>query len=102
GANVISIIATDIAGNITTVSRTVSFSATPTIAITAPINLSVTNTTPVTVTGTVSDPNAAVNVNGIAAPLSSGSFSVPVPLKEGGNTITVVAQSAGGTPGTAT
>jgi hypothetical protein len=102
GANIISIVATDVAGNTTTVSRTVSFSATPTIAITSPTNLTVTNTTPVTVAGTVSDPNAVVNINGILAPLSSGSFSVPVPLKEGGNTITVVAQSAGGTPGTAT
>ena len=102
GANTISVVATDVAGNATTSTLTVNFSATPTIAITSPINLSVVNSTPVTVAGTVSDPNAQVNVNGTPAPLSSGSFSVPVSLKEGGNTITVVAQSAGGTPGTAT
>src|SRR5262249_26366499 len=102
GANVISVVATDVAGNTSTSSVTVTFSATPTITINSPTNFSVVNTTPVTVTGTVSDSNAQVNVNGIAAPLSSGNFSLPVPLKEGGNTITAVAQSGGGTPGTAT
>jgi len=102
GSNAISIVATDVAGNSTTSALTVNFSATPTITIISPINLSVVNTTSVTVTGTVNDPAAQVNVNGIAAPLVSGGFSVPVSLKEGGNTITAVAQSAGGTPGTAT
>jgi hypothetical protein len=102
GLNMISVVATDAAGNATTSSLTINFSATPTISITSPLNLSVVNATPVVVTGTVSDPNATVNVNGTAVPLTSGNFSVPIILKEGGNTITVVAQSAGGTPATAT
>lgn len=102
GANVISIVATDVAGNSTTTTWTVNFSATPTITINSPTNLTVVNATPLVVTGNVSDPNAQVTVNGIPAPLSAGNFSVPVPLKEGGNTITAVAQSGAGTPGTAT
>jgi len=102
GLNTISVVATDVAGNSTTSSLTINFSATPTITITSPLNLSVVNATPVVVTGTVSDPNATVSVNGTAVSLTSGNFSAPIILKEGGNTITVVAQSAGGTPATAT
>ncbi len=102
GLNTISVVATDVAGNSTTSSLTINFSATPTITITSPLNLSVVNATPVVVNGAVSDPNATVSVNGTTVPLTSGNFSVPIILKEGGNTITVVAQSAGGTPATAT
>jgi len=58
------------------------------------------NTSPVTLNGTVSDPAATVNVNGIVSPQSAGKFSVAVPLIEGNNTITVVAQNAAGRAGT--
>jgi hypothetical protein len=66
------------------------------INIVSPANLLYTNLTPVTVTGTVGDPNAQVNVNGINAPVGSGKFAVTVPLVEGLNTLTAVATNSNG------
>src|SRR3989338_5418959 len=42
------------------------------------------------VTGTVDDPTASVVVNGVAATIESGPFSVEAPLTEGPNLITAV------------
>jgi bacillopeptidase F len=56
-----------------------------------PLSLEVT-TNPLTVTGRVSDPEAAVTVNGIEAVVAEdGTFSAQVELVEGENVITVVA-----------
>jgi Glucodextranase, domain B len=102
GANAITVQAQDLAGNTGTSSANVTFgSAVPTASITSPTNLSFLNTAPVTVNGTISDPTATISVNGIDTPQSNGQFSVPVPLIEGNNTITVVAQNPAGTTGTA-
>jgi hypothetical protein len=54
------------------------------------------------VNGTVSDPNATVTINGIAALQGSGGFSIPVPLVEGLNTLAAVATNASGVTSTAT
>jgi Glucodextranase, domain B len=70
--------------------------AAPQVIITSPANLSYLNITPTTVTGTVSDPTATVTVNGLAAPVGNGSFSVSVPLAEGPNIITATATSNAG------
>jgi hypothetical protein len=72
---------------------TVAAGLPPSIVITNPPNLSFTNSNPITVTGTVSDPNASVTVNGVVAPAGSGAFSVSLPLIEGNNTITAAATS---------
>lgn len=67
------------------------------ITLLAPANLSYTNISPTTVTGTVSDPSAQVKVNELTAPVTaSGTFSVALPLREGPNVITATATSAAG------
>ncbi len=71
------------------------------INILTPANLLYTNTSPVSVTGTVGDPNAKVVINGINAPVTSGKFLATVPLVEGLNTLTAVATNTSGTASTA-
>ena len=102
GANSIAVQATDAAGNASSSPLSLTFAPAPQVAITAPANLVVTNTSPVTVTGTVSDPAANITVNGIAVPQSGGGFAIPVPLMEGLNVLTAVATNAGGVASTAT
>lgn len=102
GLNSIAVLATDVAGNTSSSPLSLTFAPAPQLSITAPANLSVTNLSPATVTGTVSDPAAAVTVNGIAAPQSGGSFAIPVPLTEGLNVLTAVATNASGVASTAT
>jgi hypothetical protein len=102
GSNSIAVVATDVAGNTTSVTRSLTYSAAPLVTILAPANLSVTNLTPVTVNGTVNDPTAALTLNGISVPNSGGSFSTPVPLVEGLNNLGVVATNAAGNSSTAT
>ena len=100
GENVLSFAATDAAGNSGTASRTIRVTTTPVVTITEPAPFSFVNISPITVRGTVSDRNATVTVGGIATPLSNGVFSVQVPLVEGNNNVTAVAQSATGEAGT--
>lgn len=102
GPNSISVQATDVAGNTSSSPLALTYTPAPQLAITSPANLSITNLTPVTVNGTVSDPAAAVTVNGIPAPNSGGSFAIPVPLIEGLNVLTAVATNTGGVASTAT
>ena len=65
----------------------------PVLAVTSPLNGTVTNQNPFTVTGTATDnfTPATVQINGVNAPVSAGSFSLPVTLAEGPNTLTVIA-----------
>lgn len=100
GLNTIQLAASDAAGNTSTSSLSVRVSAAPAVRILEPRNFSFLNLSPITVRGTVDDPNVTVKVNGVAAPVSNGSFSVVVPLVEGNNTLTAVATTAGGFVGT--
>jgi hypothetical protein len=102
GANTVSVAAKDIAGNTRTVPLSLTFAQAPAIHILSPANLGVTNLTPVTINGTVSDPNATVTVDGVSVPQSGGAFSTPVPLVEGLNVLTAVATNAAGISSTAT
>jgi hypothetical protein len=102
GANTVSVVAKDIAGNTRTVPLSLTFAQAPAIHILSPANLGVTNLTPVTINGTVSDPNATVTVDGVSVPQSGGAFSTPVPLVEGLNVLTAVATNAAGISSTAT
>jgi hypothetical protein len=70
------------------------------INILSPANLLYTSISPVTVNGTVGDPAAKVTVNGVTAPVTSSQFSVQVPLVEGLNTLTAVANNSDGTTST--
>src|SRR5215470_4165810 len=102
GPNSIAVQATDVAGNTSSSPLALTYTPAPKLTITSPTNLSITNLTPVTVNGTVSDPAAAVSINGIPVAQGSGSFSIPVPLVEGVNILTAVATNAGGVASTAT
>jgi predicted heme/steroid binding protein len=97
GANNITVVATDAAGNNATDKRSVTLDTTaPTLTVTAPTDGSRVVTNSVEVTGTT-DVGAAVSVNGISAPVSSsGGFDVSIVLLDGHHTVTVVATDAAG------
>ncbi len=71
------------------------------LTITSPVDSAYLNIQPIPVTGSVGDPSAAVKVNGITAQVSGTTFSASVPLQEGINTLTAVAQNSNGTVSTA-
>lgn len=91
GANDISIVATDAAGNLATNSRTLYFDASrPNIAVQEPVDNSFTSASVVKVSGSV-DKVSAVTVAGIAATVQDNSWSATVDLLAGPNTIEIVA-----------
>lgn len=51
---------------------------------------------PTTVQGTINDPTARVTVNGVAATVASGTFTVSVPMVTGLNTLAATATDAAG------
>jgi hypothetical protein len=79
---------------------------TPTVAITSPANGSTTDTAAVTATGTASDPGAPapkLSVNGQDVTVAAdGTWSLPITLATGENTITAVASDAAGNSSQAT
>jgi len=97
GANLVTVTATDGAGNQTVVVRSVTRDTqAPVLTVTAPVDGAVINADHVTVTGTVTDANA-VTVTANGTPLSVApdhSFSGDVALTNGPNTIAVVATDA--------
>lgn len=101
GSNSITVQATDAAGNVASTAESVTVVPPPVVTITSPANLSYGNFSPITVQGTVDDPNAMVTINGATAAASGGTFSLSVPLVEGTNTLTAVATNAGGNQGSA-
>ena len=64
----------------------------PQVFISSPLNGEIINTSPVTVTGTISDAYE-VTVNGINAQIDGNTFSAQIDLTEGQNTITVIAKN---------
>src|SRR5262249_22024380 len=104
GNNLLALFATDRAGNVGTLSYSLSVdTVAPLVVITAPADRSVTRDTTVNVSGTVSDASATtVSVNGVSAVVTGSSFSGPgVPLSEGSNPIAAVARDAAGNIGRA-
>ena len=96
GANAVTVVASDPAGNATTAAAAFTRYVLPSVTISAPADLSYLAATTVTVSGTVSDPAASVTVNGVAATMAGSSFTAAgVPLVEGGNTLTATATLAG-------
>ncbi|MDD2855819.1 MAG: Ig-like domain-containing protein, partial [Desulfuromonadaceae bacterium] len=91
GANTITVSAVDLAGNAVLNTRTVNFDATaPVIAVTAPMDNSVTNIPQVQIAGTV-DENSVVTVSGIQASINNNIWTADLTLQPGLNTIEVVA-----------
>jgi hypothetical protein len=102
GASVVTVQATDLAGNHAVATVGVQRFTLPVVTISSPADLSFIAATTLTVSGTVSEPSATVTVNGVAAGLSGTSFVAGgVPLLEGGNIITATAATASGKIGTA-
>lgn len=66
------------------------------IQINSPVTLLTVGSTPQTVKGTVSDPNAQITINGAVVANSNGQFEAAVNLDEGHNTITARAIDANG------
>ncbi|MEE8575039.1 MAG: Ig-like domain-containing protein, partial [Thermodesulfobacteriota bacterium] len=100
GSNTITIAATDDAGNESTTLVAVTYqsdSTAPVVSIDAPADGSTVASGPVTVSGTVDDDSATVDVNGISATVSAGAFTATgVTLAEGANTITATATDVAG------
>jgi RHS repeat-associated protein len=97
GSNVVTVTATDAAGNTTNVVRTVTLdSIKPSLTVSTPANNSTISTDSVVVTGTAADESPfTLTVGGVAVtPSGGGAFSRVVPLTEGPNAIAVVATDA--------
>jgi RHS repeat-associated protein len=105
GLNTFTVVATDAAGNKTTVTRRVRRDTqAPFVSITSPIDSLITNQVNVTVSGTVKDSTAVtLTINGTNVPVGvGGTFSYMAPLNEGLNTITIVTTDAAGNKTTVT
>ncbi|MCB1054978.1 MAG: carboxypeptidase regulatory-like domain-containing protein [Acidobacteria bacterium] len=102
GANAIAVRAADAAGNVTEAVLEVTRFSVPTVVITSPSSFELVGAS-VDVEGTVDPPASTVLVNGVAAPVTSGSFVAPtVPVQPGVDLLTAVATDASGQVGTAT
>ncbi len=101
GANSILVEAKDRADNPGSKNITVNLdTVTPAVTITEPVNGLLTNNPQVTVSGSISELNTTVTVNGSAAPVSGSTFSLALTLSEGENTITAAAQDRATNSGT--
>jgi len=106
GPNVIKTIAADIAGNISTDTRTITLDRTaPVVTITSPHDNSITNILETTVTGNI-DTAAEVTIKintsePVSATMEGLNFSLPTTLVYGQNTIEVTATDKAGNTGTA-
>jgi hypothetical protein len=75
----------------------------PSVTITSPENLSKTNISPITVTGTIDDPTVGlIYIDGRAEPVVGGAWSGPASLNEGENIIRATAIDNAGNGGTDT
>ena len=108
GAHTVVATASDYDGN-AAVQKSVTFTVDtipPTLSISAPAEGFITNKSTVTVKGTTDDATSkpvTVTVNGAPIPVTpSGTFSNYVTLKEGSNTITIVAKDKAGKTTTVT
>ena len=103
GANTLSAIATDAAGNpgepatVTVVLDTVA----PKITVTAPADGSVSDLLDIVVTGSVDETDATLTIDGVAVPLENGAFDHPLTLQPGSNTLILLATDPAGNVGTA-
>jgi len=101
--NFIVISARDLSGNTATLNWVVYLDQTlPIVTITTPADGFLTRTSPITVSGTISETNSTASVNGIPATVSNKSFSLSnFVLAEGQNVLTVSATDRAGNVGTA-
>lgn len=104
GANFVTVVATDAAGNSTTVVRVVTVDADPPVlAVSAPLDGETVTSADVAVSGTVQDVSAVtVTANGtpLVVDQLAGTFTGTVTLAEGPNTLTTVATDVVGNAST--
>lgn len=96
GPNVITVDSNDISGNVTSSFLTIHHALPPKIAIDSPNEGEIIILSPTIVTGTIDDASATVIVNNTTASVSNGVFTASVPVENGVNTITAVAQNFAG------
>ena len=108
GSHTVVVKASDYDGNAAT-QKSVSFkidTVPPELSVTSPVNKLVTNKTTVTVAGTTNDATSSpvtLTINGSAVTVyDDGTFSKDITLKDGSNTITVVAKDGVGRTTTVT
>ena len=108
GSHTVVVKASDYDGNAAT-QKSVSFkidTVPPELSVTSPVNKLVTNKTTVTVAGTTNDATSSpvtLTINGSAVTVyDDGTFSKDITLKDGSNTITVVAKDGAGRTTTVT
>jgi len=106
GANVITVIATDKAGNQTSDSRSITYDASaPVLTIASPADNSTTTQSFITLTGSISETSTvSFSVNGgspQSAAISGSSYSATAYLAAGVNTITITATDLAGNIATA-
>ncbi len=91
GANVVTVVAVDAAGNAATDTRTINYDNTqPVINVAIPMDNSLTNSSVITVSGTV-DKTSTVVVSGVAAAMNGNAWTAGVSLQAGLNTIEITA-----------
>jgi hypothetical protein len=96
GPNLITVVASDGAGNARTVQLHVTLdNLPPLLDIRSPADGTYTNEDPVSVLGST-EPTAIITVNGVRALLVESSFEALVGVSEGANTVTVVAKDQAG------
>jgi RHS repeat-associated protein len=98
GANFLTIAATDAGGNVTSQVRKVTQAKQPPVlTVTTPSDGFAKNTTPLTVSGTVTGTTPiTVSANGVALTVTGSSFSGSVPLVQGDNDIAITATDPAG------
>lgn len=89
-------------GSTTKTTRSSSSGGAVQVSVTAPSDGSTVNADHVNVRGTVSPPNATVEVLGQSAQVGNGIFTASVALNEGKNSIDVVASASGAAPASTT
>ncbi len=97
GGHGLSVEVADLRGNLSRRVLNFSIDLRLDLAITSPSSGILTRRPSIDVAGTVSREAETVEVAGLSVPVVAGTFEIPdVPLAEGGNTLAVVARSAGG------
>jgi RHS repeat-associated protein len=98
GVNTITIVATDVAGNTTTVTRAITRDTEPpTVTISSPADSLITNQGVIQVSGSVVDSTfSAVTINGKSVVVANGTFSAMDTIMEGNNPLTIVSTDAAG------
>ena len=97
GANTITVSARDLAGNVTTDSRTITFdNILPLLSVDSPADNSYTTAAALTVSGQIDDPATTITVAGMPAMLADKAWTAQITLIPGINTVDIQATDLAG------